>query len=174
MPRRASPSLASVLYTRNHARQCAMRMANMKRNSRNPRIPRQSHTPDITLSFFPCRFFALGESVVVRATDSGTGSCVGGDTDTGTVWFSASLDRRGGCSSSICPPLSLLSAGNSLLATPFASISLPDLRGGVGGIMRHVPLSLMPSFVSTRLGNGGSQGFLPGSFPSALSFPFPS
>lgn len=174
MPRRASPSRASVLYTRNHARQCAIRTANARINSRAAKMARHSHMPEMTLGlargFFVrvgCREMEVERSLAGRA-------CTGVEDGLGVIWPSGSLGWRWFSSSWMYSPWLSGSDGKSRLATPVASISLPDLRGGVGGRMRHSTLSFPASTASSHLGNGGSQGFLPGSLPSTLPFPFPS
>jgi hypothetical protein len=66
-PLLASPNLASILYTINHAKQCAISTANNRTRNKPPRIARTGHTTDITpvASFVPRASSFAGSSWAV-------------------------------------------------------------------------------------------------------------
>lgn len=126
----------------------------------------------LLLFFF---FFADADSAVSTDAQSFVAGAGGG------VDVSRGISSRCDSSSPSCGRWSYgyspsSSAGNNLLATPLASISLPVFFSGTGEPTNHLfppiclsSISLSP-LPSLRLPNGGSQGFLASALPLPLSF----
>jgi hypothetical protein len=97
-PRRASPKRASVLYTINHARQCAIRMAKPRMRSMADSIARRSHRTDMVdlLPFFSFGLFAAGAVARSSPTTSSSFTSACASSCTSPPSSSVLLDALGG------------------------------------------------------------------------------
>ena len=134
------------------------------------------HIADTTLGFL-LLFFFFADADSAASTDAPSFVAGAG----GGVGVSRGISSRCDSSSPSCGSWSYgyspsSSAGNNLLATPLASISLPVFFSGTGEPTNHlfplvclssIPFSPLPSL---RLPNGGSQGFLASALPLPFSF----